>query len=92
MTDGHKHRTLRVRKDGIRYGVLTKPRRHITVVPGTPAYWALEKSPYPYGPCGAHRWTPDRQCYYLSLLSILHRWTGLTLYFEDETEGDVRHD
>ena len=49
----------------------------------------VEASPYPYGPCPKR---PEnggvcpghRDCWTLSTLAILHRWTGLTLYFPEK--------
>lgn len=72
MTDGHQHIVVQLSAD-VRWQkrllrFLTKPR-----------YWTNDRrkadlSPYPYG--------VDRDCYYLSILSVLHRWTGLTLKVE----------
>lgn len=42
----------------------------------------IDASPYPYGPCPLHE-----QCYYLSGVSILHRWTGFTLFFPEREKG-----
>lgn len=41
----------------------------------------VDRSPYPYGPCATHS-----DCWTLSTLSILHRWTGLTLEVVDPTD------
>jgi hypothetical protein len=38
-------------------------------------YAAVDRSPYPYGPCAKH----GHFCWALTPLGILHRWTGLTL-------------
>ncbi len=51
-----------------------------------PVYWTddmdkADKSPYPYGP-GCDQ--PRGYGWYLSTLSILHRWTGLTLETKDD--------
>lgn len=77
MTPGHKHREVRVRRDGLRHGFLTRPRWHST--DGV----KVDRSPYPYGPCTdpIHE---ERECWYLSILSVLHRWTGLTLRLDDD--------
>jgi len=78
MTEGHKHRTVTLRVNtrlgGAVRAVLLKPRFHSTDLA------RVEASPYPYGLCREHL-----GCYYLSLLSILHRWTGLTL--KEKTDG-----
>jgi hypothetical protein len=76
MTEGHKHRTVRVRKGGLIHRLLCKP-----------LYWTddrakVDASPYPYG---VYQYvSTDREVYWLSALSILHRWTGLTLEVKKE--------
>lgn len=71
MTAGHKHRQITVENSRLRK-FLTEPR-----------WWTedvdrVDRSPYPYGvvpsPYGA-----DWDLYYLSILSVLHRWAGLTI-------------
>lgn len=74
MTPGHKHRTVKVRRDGLVQRVLQRPLITTTNLP------RVEASPYPYGILLDGQIQPDpREVYYLSALSILHRWTGLTL-------------
>lgn len=65
MSEGHKHREVTVKR-GRLVRFLTKPRWH------THDIVRVDASPYPYGQsrCGG---------YYLSILGVLHRWTGLTL-------------
>lgn len=58
--------------------LLRKPIKHTTNMA------RVEPSPYPYGPCESLRCPnmykhPRPDCWTLSLLSIAHRWTGLTL-------------
>lgn len=92
MTPGHKHRTVKVARDGLIHRALTYP-----LVTSTDLRRVTE-SPYPWGPLpkrepisrgpGKKPYPvppqPDR--YYLSGLSILHRWTGLTIWVPDEEE------
>jgi hypothetical protein len=73
MTEGHRHRTVRVRHGGRLRRFLTKPRWHTTDIR------RVDLSPYPYGMCTQHHSLTWPECWYLSILSILHRWTGLTL-------------
>lgn len=69
MTDGHKHRTVKIRSwDAWWVRALRKPLFHTTNVV------RVDPSPYPYGPCAIHH-----DCWTLTPLGILHRWTGLTL-------------
>lgn len=83
MTDGHKHREVRINPNthvgGAVRAFLCKPRYHTTDVP------KVDASPYPYGMCRDH-WSDNGviTCYYLSILSVLHRWTGLTLLMKDK--------
>jgi hypothetical protein len=52
-----------------------------------PLYWVadpdelprIERSPYPYGEKTRYFAGKPYTCWYLSALSVLHRWTGLTL-------------
>lgn len=73
MTTGHKHRHLRVRSwDTPLVRVLRRPLWHRSDTN------RVDASPYPYGVCPqTDQGAPT--CYTLSLLGILHRWTGLTL-------------
>lgn len=66
MTSGHTHRTISVKRDGLVHRVLRAHLFH------TDNLARVDPSPYPYGECYYGG-------YYLNLLSILHRWTGLTL-------------
>lgn len=68
MTDGHKHRVVRVKKGSLVYRLLRYPLIF------TDDRARVEESPYPYGESAV-----TSGVYYLSLLGILHRWTGLTL-------------
>lgn len=83
MTDGHKHRHVRVKKDGLAVRVLCAPLFTTT------NFERIDASPYPYGPTDeeAFRAGERDQPFYLSILSILHRWTGLTLEY-DTSEGE----
>lgn len=81
MTPGHKHWNVRVRRGGIVHRLLTRPVIRTTNLP------RVEASPYPYGILLDGEIQPDpppvepdpSEVYYLSVLSILHRWTGLCL-------------
>lgn len=83
MTDGHKHRLVTVRGwDTLSVRLLRWPLFHTRDVDRADA------SPYPYGPC-PKREGPchgHRECWTLSALGILHRWTGFTLYIPDPEE------
>lgn len=61
--------------------LLRKPVRHRFVQMGDEAWEAVDASPYPYGYCPVHVHAPNSRlrCFVLTPLSILHRWTGLTL-------------
>lgn len=79
MTDGHKHRHVVVPSwDRWYVRLLRKPLLHST------NYARVDRSPYPYGPCAdpkcknSYRMPPP-DCWVLTPLGILHRWTGLTL-------------
>lgn len=77
MTQGHQHWLLVV--DSRRKAVLARALRKRVF-----RTWdeeGVDQSPYPYG------YDETDGSYYLSLLSILHRWTGLTLYWPDGIEG-----
>lgn len=71
MTEGHKHRLVRVTPRVMR--LMRKPLIHCRDLD------RVDASPYPYGPCNLS-FGKNPTCWTLSLLSILHRWTGLTLY------------
>lgn len=76
QTKYHRHWNLKVKKDGLLYYLLRKP-----------IHWAcdlkkVDASPYPYGPL-VLRGKPTGW-YYMSTLSVLHRWTGLVLEVEGE--------
>lgn len=73
MTAGHKHRVVRTRAGSRLYRVLRKPR-YVTT-----NQRRVERSPYPYSPLPSRERVVEPDRYYLSLLGILHRWTGLTL-------------
>jgi hypothetical protein len=85
MTEGHTHRTVTVTKGGLLYRLLTRPLWTTTNLR------RVDPSPYPYGVLPERPSTrpmpPQPTRYYLSALSILHRWTGLTLYYETPDEG-----
>jgi hypothetical protein len=92
MTEGHKHRELRVRKGGLIQRALTRPLYHTRTTDydaSRAKFDRIDRSPYPYGPCqNPDHSTASVHCWYLSALSILHRWTGLTLRFPDDTPED----
>lgn len=78
MTEGHTHRIVTVKRGGHLHRFLTKPRWH------TVNLMRVDASPYPYGLCAIHvPLTASQPCYHLSILSVLHRWTGLTLKTRD---------
>lgn len=91
MTEGHTHHTVTVRKGGLLYRALTRPLLHTRTTDHDETSRKLDRidrSPYPYGPCpNPDHSTASVHCWYLSALSILHRWTGLTLYYETPDEG-----
>ena len=80
MTAGHKHRLLALRSPRL-HRLLTEPRWR------TEDADRVDRSPYPYGvmpsPYGG-----DKGWYYLSILSVLHRWTGLTIIREGENSDE----
>lgn len=81
MTNGHKHREVKVRYPFRWYvRLLQKP---LVVSRNLPM---VDKSPYPWGPMPADEHVELPPAYYLSTLSILHRWTGLTLRFDPPKE------
>lgn len=95
MTEGHTHRTVTVTKGGLAYRLLTKPLWHTRTTDHDASRAKLDRidrSPYPYGPCpNPDHSTTSVHCWYLSALSVLHRWTGLTLYFETPDEGTTEN-
>lgn len=71
----HRHWNLKVKKNGLLYYLLRKP-----------VHWSgdlkkVETSPYPYGPLIVNG--KETGWWYMSTLSVLHRWTGLTLVVTD---------
>lgn len=80
MTEGHKHRTVGVPARLV--PLLRWPMYHTTDMA------KVDASPYPYGPCEPSKGL-DSTCWYLSPLSFLHRWTGLTIRTPDAQTGDT---
>ena len=76
MTAGHKHRVVRVKPDGWVLRALTKPLYWVCDPDELPR---VDASRYPYGEKKRFLGGKAYTCWYLSALSILHRWTGLTL-------------
>lgn len=86
MTEGHKHRTVRIHKDDFLLKILTKPLPF-----GKKNYAQLAKveaSPYPYRTYINGSWVADKNLptepgkneeYRLTMLALLHRWFGLVL-------------
>lgn len=70
VTAGHKHRHVNL-TNRVLYRTLRKPRFK------TRSLQRAERSRYPYA--GAWDTQANEPYYYLSLLGILHRWTGLTV-------------
>lgn len=86
MTDGHKHRIVTVTSwDRWYVRALRAPLWHCSDLP------RVDASPYPYGPCPKREGacSGHRECWTLSTLGILHRWTGLTLYLPEKPEEAV---
>lgn len=90
-TRWHRHWEVRIdpstRVGGAVLAWLRKPRYHTrtTVYAASrPKLDRIGRSPYPYGPCreSGHN-TASVQCWYLSVLSVLHRWTGFTVRTPD---------
>lgn len=77
-TRWHRHWTWRPKSK--RFASFLRQPRYITT-----DIAQVMRSRYPYGRLSET--TP--QMYYLSLLSVLHRWTGVVLYWEDEESGNV---
>lgn len=92
----HRHWQVTVKRDGWVLRWLQKPLWHTrTVVPAIRNEWdqnrwdRIDASPYPYGPCtGRGHDTAHVECWYLSALSILHRWTGFSVWVQREPEED----
>lgn len=85
MTTGHKHRVVRIRKGSRLHVLLTQP-----LVWSHEDLSRVDNSPYPWGPSNEALFQRDPaapQPFYLSALSILHRWTGLTLQPEEKTDA-----
>lgn len=76
MTTGHKHWKVRVKRGGWIHRLLTQPISY-----ETDADFA-EASPYPYGVLDLGM--KFGVIFYLSPMSYLHRWTGLTLVVSKE--------
>jgi hypothetical protein len=68
MTTGHKHRIVKVKRGGLTYRVLRKRLWHTLNGP------YVTRSMFVFGPCPEHK-----HCWALSLLGILHTFTGLTV-------------
>jgi hypothetical protein len=80
MTEGHRHRIVSVPSWDVWYArALRWPLLHST------NQRRVERSSYPYGPCTKREGSclGHRECWTLSTLGILHRWTGLTLLVID---------
>lgn len=86
MTTGHAHHLWTVKKGGLVQRVLRTPLLHFNAPEGSKAMARVERSPYPYGPCPKREGAcfGHHHCWVLTPLGILHRWTGLTLYFPEE--------
>ena len=70
MTEGHKHRTIRVRNNGLLRKALTRPTLAYTDTA------TAERSRFAWGPTRC----PD--VWRLSPLGLLHGLTGLTLWVD----------
>lgn len=71
MTDGHKHRMVTIAGPYVWWvRWLRKPIHHDRDID------RVDASPYPYCPCAEHE-----DCWTMSTLSALHRWTGFTLFY-----------
>lgn len=99
MTAGHKHRMLHVHRHWLLTRLLSHPlvfsddleRVDASPYPWGPIAGPGEDAPLMPGgvPAPKHlRWHTDPPGHwYLSALSVLHRWTGLTLVIpDDETD------
>ena len=96
MTAGHKHRELKLRRDSLLNRILTHPlvfSDDLDRVDRSPYPWgpiAGPSDPVPLMPDGQpapkhltwHSTPPGS--WYMSALSILHRWTGLTIRIPDD--------
>lgn len=81
MTTGHKHREVRVKRDGWPYRVLRKPL--LVLSDKHTAY--VDRSRLVFGVRTSTR--DHHEEYTLSLLGVLHALTGLTLRYEDPETG-----
>lgn len=73
MTTGHRHRTVKIRNQGLLRFLRTSLYQ-------TTDRAKVDRSPYPYGVMvDLSADNPLGEIYYLSVLSVLHRWTGLTI-------------
>jgi hypothetical protein len=92
MTEGHRHRLVNVPSWDTWYvRALRYPLFHCR------DQNRVERSPYPYGPCRKRAVDKGGEgsaclghcdCWTLSVLSVLHRWTGLTLATHKASDGD----
>lgn len=69
----HKHWGVTVRSERL-MEFLRKPRWWTTDVA------RVDRSPYPYGVMMGNE--PVEEIYYLSVLSVLHRWTGFSIRWD----------
>lgn len=77
MTDGHKHRHWVIKSfDSWWVRLLRKP---LWTVHDPDLRPKVDASPYPYGVVTEFHGGKVRECYTLTPLGVLHRWTGLTL-------------
>lgn len=79
MTAGHKHRVLTVRSLWV-YRAFRIPIWKTTDVA------RVDRSPYPYGAIPVVTDDSIEFVYYLSILSVLHRWTGLAVRWKGEED------
>jgi hypothetical protein len=78
MTDGHKHRLLHIGHD-FNWWPVRLLRKPVWKIHDPDLRPKVDASPYPYAVIREFHGGKARECYTLSLLGILHRWTGLTL-------------
>lgn len=91
-TPRHKHRMVRIPENKFGLAVIRLLRKQIY---RTTDLVKVEASPYPYGvvlnfKAEVAPGELAQEVYYMSLLSVLHRWTGLTLDMREWTEKDTR--
>jgi hypothetical protein len=77
----HKHQMLTVKSPSVWWvRLLRKPIFHTYDVP------RMDRSLYPFCPCAKHGFgsadIATATCWTMSTLSVLHRWTGLTLFYK----------